>query len=481
MRNKVLFYLNGKRQEVGAEHAGMMLADYLRYEKNLTGTKIVCAEGDCGACSVLRYFPHAIPGKDTNHFLPINSCISLVANLDGSSLVTVEALKEKEQLHEGQRAMVECHGSQCGFCTPGFVMSITGLVEEKIDKNELTITPQEAKNCMTGNLCRCTGYQPIIEATLAIDLRKCSSLKERFFSDHQHEILSHAFQNPITMETPDFSYYAPKTIADAIDYLKANNDVRIVGASTDLGVIHNKRRINLNKLLSLHLIESLYQMDYQNNEITIGARVTLTEFRHFLKDKLPEFANYLDVFASPQIKNIATVVGNVANASPIGDTPPALLALKAKVMIAGSAGESEIPLHEFFLAYRKTNLKADEIITAIKFALPHERAQFKLFKNANRKDLDISAINFAIHLEWQDDSKKQIKDIIIAAGGVAATPLRFYKTEDYLKQQFDLKGALQVLHAEFQPISDVRASSAYRHVLIENFFTRFFDECGETK
>lgn len=474
MRNKIVFYLNGKRQEVGADHAGMMLADYLRYEKNLSGTKIVCAEGDCGACSVLRFFPHA-SGTDANNYLAINSCITVVANLDGSSLVTVDALKEKTEFHESQKAMIKCHGSQCGFCTPGFVMALTGLVEEKIARKESTVAPQEAKNCMTGNLCRCTGYQPIIDAALAMDLNKADTIKKRFFTDHQKEMLEENFKTGVALESDEFSYSAPKTVKAALDYLAANPDARIVGAATDLGVVHNKRKITLTKLLSLHLIPELYEMGIKNNEVTIGARVTLSEFRHLIKDKCPEMANYLDVFASPQIKNLATVVGNVANASPIGDTPPALLALNAKVVINGS---KEVLLSEFFLAYRKTALKAGEIITGIKFNLPKPESDFKLYKNANRKDLDISSVNFGIHVEWKDKTKKAIQEITITAGGVAATPLRLKQTEDFLKSNLDIEGAVKIMHTEFKPLSDVRATAGYRHVLVENFFRRFFTDCG---
>lgn len=477
MRNSIVFYLNGKRQEVGAGQAAMMLGDYLRYEKNLPGTKIVCAEGDCGACSVLRYFPHA-QGTDANNYLPINSCITVVANLDGSSLVTIDALKEKAELHEAQRAMVECHGSQCGFCTPGFVIALTGLVEEKISRKETSLIPQEAKNCMTGNLCRCTGYQPIIDAALTMDLQKTESVKKRFFTDHQRDMLNENFKTGVALESDNFSYAAPKSIKEALDYLAANPDARIVGAATDLGVVHNKRKITLNKLLSLHLIAELYEMNMKNNVVTIGARVTLTEFRHLIKDQCSELANYLDVFASPQIKNLATVVGNVANASPIGDLPPALLALNASVIING---KQEILLSEFFLAYRKTALKAGEIITGIKFTLPKADSDFKLYKNANRKDLDISAVNLAIHVEWKDKTKKAIQEITIAAGGVAATPLRLKLTEDFLKKNLDIEAAVKILHSEFKPLSDVRATGAYRHVLIENFFRRFFNDCGGMK
>lgn len=475
MRNKIIFYLNGKRREEGPEKASMMLAEYLRYDQSLTGTKIVCAEGDCGACSVLRYFPH-VQGTDAGNFLPINSCITLVAQLDGSSLVTVDALKKNNDLHEAQKAMVDCHGSQCGFCTPGFVIALTGLVEEKLAKKDLEIGLEDAKNCMTGNLCRCTGYQPIINAAMNIDLEATESVKTRFYSDKQEADLKKTFSESILMETPEFTFFAPKTLKEATDFLKLYPDTRILGAATDLGVVHNKRKIKLDHMMSLHLISELYTIEQNGNEVTFGARVTHTEFRHFIKDKVPEFATYLDIFASPQIKNIGTIVGNVANASPIGDTPPALLALDATVCILGPQGAREVPMSKFFLAYRKTSLVHGELITGIKFNLPEKNSTVRFYKNSNRKDLDISAINLAFKIDWKDNNKKEIDNILIAAGGVAATPLRFTKTEDFLKKNFDIDGAVSVLHAEFNPLSDVRATSAYRHVLVENLFRKFFAE-----
>lgn len=475
MRNSVIFYLNGKRHSVSDNRAGLMLADYLRYDQALTGTKVVCAEGDCGACSVLRYFPHT-SGVDNNHFIPINSCITPVATLDGASLLTVESLKEDERLHEAQRAMVDCHGSQCGFCTPGFVMALTGLVEEKITRKQTNISEQEAKNCLTGNLCRCTGYKGIIDAAVNVDVKKEKLLKDRYVDAAQLKDLASVYEDGVAIESDGFSFFAPKTIEEAVKYLAANPDARIIASSTDLGVVHNKRKLHLSKLLSLHLIKELYDISGEET-IRLGARVTMTEFRHYLKDRIPEVANYLDIFASPQIKNIATVVGNVANASPIGDTPPVLLALDAKVILHGSNGERTVELSKFFLDYRKTDRKSDEIIKAIEFKKPAKTSSFKAYKNSNRKDLDISAVNMVVRVDWDD---KKISDIRIAAGGIAATPLRLKKTEDALRGQILSKQLTEKvcndIHAEFNPLSDLRASSAYRRVLVENYLMRFFKQ-----
>ncbi len=473
MRKRIVFYLNGQRKEVGGEHASMMLAEYLRYDQSLTGTKIVCAEGDCGACSVLRFFPH-VKGTDSQNYIAVNSCITLVAQLDGSSLVTVDALKKDGELTPPQKAMVECHGSQCGFCTPGFVMAITGLVEEKLGRKEKSVDEQEAKNCMTGNLCRCTGYQPIINAAMSINLDECESIKKRFYSDKQEADLKKTYAESVYVESEEFKFFAPKTLQEATDYIKLNPEARIMASATDLGVVHNKRKTKLTHLLSLQNISELYQIEQNGNEIKLGARVTHTEFRHFIKDRLPEFATYLDIFASPQIKNIGTIVGNVANASPIGDTPPALLSLDAVIV----TNTREIEISKFFLAYRKTALMPGEIITHIKFNLPSKDASIRFYKYSNRKDLDISAVNVAIHIDWKDKAKKEIRDVKIAAGGVSAIPLRLLKTEEFLKKNFDIEGAVKELHQEFNPLSDLRASAAYRHVLVENYFRKF---CAEVQ
>tara|TARA_R110000868_G_scaffold80095_7_gene227835 strand:+ start:8204 stop:9652 length:1449 start_codon:yes stop_codon:yes gene_type:complete len=478
VRNQIVFYLNGKRHNVAGEQAGMMLADYLRYDQALTGTKVVCAEGDCGACSVLRYFPH-ITGTDSDNYIAINSCITPVATLDASSLLTVESLKDGERLHEAQRSMVDSHGSQCGFCTPGFVMALTGLVEEKLSKKQKDISDKEAKNCLTGNLCRCTGYQAIIDAATKVDLKKEKTLKDRYFDKAQASELKDAYSKSVLVETSNFSFFAPKTMKEAVDYLVQNPDTRIIASSTDLGVVHNKRKINLTKLLSLHLIDELYKVG-GSSTIRLGARVTMTEFRHFIKDKVPEIAKYLDIFASPQIKNIATIIGNIANASPIGDMPPIFLALGASITFHGKKGERKLPLSEFFLDYRKTAKASDEIITGLEFELPGKNTSFKAFKNSNRKDLDISAMNMVIQVDWQDDKKEVVKDIRIAAGGIAATPLRLKKTEDTLRgQKIDQKLLEKIcseVHQEFTPLSDLRASSSYRRVLVENYLMRFFKQ-----
>jgi xanthine dehydrogenase small subunit len=458
-----------------------MLSDWLRYERGLTGTKVVCAEGDCGACSVLRWFPLSA-GEGTDSYLPINSCIVTVAQMDGSSLVTVDALSEGEKLAPAQKAMVACHGSQCGFCTPGFVVAISGLLEKKLVSGDVSrCTEREAKNALTGNLCRCTGYQPILDAATAIDPTGEKPLRDRFLTAAAKKELRKVLSVPLVLEGETFSFHAPRNAASAARYLRRNKGARIVGATTDLGVVHNKGKLRLTRLVSLHLVEELYAIRRAKGRVSVGARVTLSELRHALKKDVPEFARFLDLFASPQIKNVATLVGNVGNASPIADTPPFLLVTGARVNLVDSAGKKRsVPIEKFYLAYRKTALRPGEIIVSIDFEVPAAKESLALYKISQRKDLDISAVNAAFRVEWKDAERSAIRSIRLAYGGVAATPLRLKKTEAALagaKLGRDLlPGAAESIHSEMKPMSDLRGTAAFRRVLVENLFARFLRE-----
>ena len=479
MRDYALFYLNGIKHEVGREHASLMLADYLRYVRGLTGTKIVCAEGDCGACSVLRLFPLA--GAKT--YESINACIMTVAQVDGSSLVTVDALAEEGKPSPVQNAMMKCHGSQCGFCTPGFVVALTGLVEKKIAEKGKEISNRDALNALTGNLCRCTGYQPILEAAQAIDLTQCRTAKARYYSKAQEAELMRAAGKALHIEHGTFRFFAPISLKEACAFLSKNPDSRVIGAATDIGVFHNKGKREIGTVVSLHLILELYEAKIEKKtRITVGSRVTLTELREVLKNQAPEIARFLDLFASPQIKNVATLAGNVANASPIGDTTPFLMAMNASIEAQGPKGKRAIPIEEFFVGYRQTALRKGELIRAISFDLPGKSETFHLKKMSERKDLDISSVNAGFRLVWSDAKKARVDAVRVAVGGVAATPLRLKKTEKVLTGKplspETIELAARTLQEEIGPISDVRGSAAFRRVLLENAFRRFIEDAN---
>ena len=477
MRDFVLIYLNGQRHEIRGDKTRLMLSDYLRYELQLTGTKVVCAEGDCGACSVLRYYPDK---NKAVRFDAINSCISTVAQMDCSHLITIEGLATTELSTQGlsdvQQKMVDCNGSQCGFCTPGFVVAMTALAERRT--NAKKITEKEAKNYLTGNLCRCTGYQPIVDAATQMELKKHQPLEQRYHSKSIETELRKAQKQTLQINSNNFQVYAPTTIKDAVAYLKKHKDARLIGAGTDLGVIVNKNKMIYTHLLSLHLINDLYDVQIKGKRVKVGARVTLSELRRAIESAIPEFARFLDLFASPQIKNVATLVFNLANASPIADTPPFLFTANAVVHIVGPKGTRNVDVDKFYLGYRKLALKPGEFISHIEFDKITE--PLYLAKSSQRKDLDISCVNAAFRLSLTN--KKSVKSIHIAFGGVGPTPLRLKKTESLLTGKILSKetceAALETLQSEITPLSDLRGSQAFRRVLAEGLLEDFLTTQG---
>jgi len=471
MRDFLLIYINGQAVEIKGEKASMMLADFLRYELRLTGTKIVCAEGDCGACTVLKY------NSRKGYFEPINSCITTLFQLDGSSIVTVD---HRETLSPIQKSMMTVHASQCGFCTPGFVMALTGLAEKKTKNKEEKISEREVKNCLTGNLCRCTGYQPIVRAGQKMNLKEYECLSKIYFTKKQRDHLKKIFQIPLKINDGEFEIYAPKTLKDASKYLLKNKTSKIISGGTDLGVLFNKGKFQPTKYLSLHLIQELYEVKkIKSSHLRVGARVTLSELRSHCKEVIPELARFLDIFASPQIKNVATLAGNLANASPIADTPPFLLAVNCIQHIFGPNGYREVALDEFYLGYKKTNFKNGEIIAFVEFEIPRKNENLSLYKSSQRKDLDISCVNAAFRLEIKSN---QILSARLALGGVGPTPMRLKKTEKLLLKKNvnseTLELACRSLQGEIAPISDLRGSHAFRRVTAENFFRHFFMNLG---
>ena len=478
MREAVVFHLNGRRIEVGADQARqgwMMVGDFLRLHAGLVGTKIVCAEGDCGACTVLVARPSV-----SSEFVPLNSCIYPVAQLDGCSVVTVDGLATDGKLTPVQQSMLSCHGSQCGYCTPGFVMAMTGLVEKRAGQGCKRLEAQETKNALTGNLCRCTGYQPIIDAACSLSIQPHVGLASRFLTSQQAAELKAVTRKPIHFRGPGYEFYAPRSLKDGAQWLRKNPDATLVSGGTDLGVTHNKRKRRLSKILSLHCVPGLSTIQKRpKGRLRVGGAVTLTSLREATQERAPEFAKFLDLFASPQIKNVATLAGNVANASPIADTPPFLLISGAVVEVQGPSKRKRVPIEKFFLGYRKTALAQSELIEAIEFDLAAADESLRLYKVSQRKDLDISTVSAALRFRW-DTKTKRIAQARIAFGGVAATPVRFPKTEKLLRgldwSRETLERAQKSLQGEMKPIGDLRGSAAFRRVAAGRLLERFFRE-----
>lgn len=471
MRDSISFYLNGVKKEVKGEDIFLPLSSYLRYESNLTGTKVVCAEGDCGACTVMlaKWSPLEIK----NHYSSINSCIAMTFAMDGASLVTVEGLTENEKCSEVQSSIIRNFGGQCGFCTPGFVMSITNLMEQQVKASPAGLTEQKVKNYLTGNLCRCTGYTPIIQAALDVDVSKHSLIKDRY----PQADLSLQMQKAVFISTDHGEYFAPTTLTEACLYKDQHPEAILFSGSTDLGVQINKGHLQPKKILSLHLIEELYRQQIDGSTVTVGAKVTLSELQKLIQNQIPSLSRFLNIFASPQIKNAATLVGNLANASPIADMTPVMMALDAEVIVHGKNGKNKKLLKDFYLDYKKIDLQKDEIITQIRFQIPESKQKFENYKVSQRRDLDISTINASFNFCIKDN---KIETARIALGGVAATTLRLIDIENkIIGSEINSQTALTIkklIIGAISPLSDARGTSEYRSILAANLFDKFAKE-----
>lgn len=474
-RNKIIASLNSKRIEIEGTKAFMTLAQYLRENECMTGTKVVCAEGDCGACTVLLARDIGPDGKFI--FKSVNSCIIPLYLIDGAHVVTVEGLKSNDQeLHPVQSAMVDCNGAQCGYCTPGFVCAMAGLVE-KTKSEKKTITEKKAKNYLTGNLCRCTGYQPIIKAAVSIDMTKAVLLKERYYDAEWIEEVKQMKNHSLMMNLGDKKIFLPVTINEALKAKNADPELRLIAGSTDIGVVINKGRMTTPKTMALYHIKELKKISHDKAFLTVGATVTLSELEDYIENILPEFKNILHVFASPQIKNQGTLIGNVVNASPIGDTIPFLMSADACVVLESVSGKREVMMKDFYLGYKTLNMNKDEIVTAIKIPMIKTNELVKLYKVSVRKDLDISAVTFAGILEIENE---KIKSARFSLGGVAATVIRLKDIEtkalgaDFKRETFE--NFAKMIPALINPLSDLRASKEYRIKVAQNFFLKSFDE-----
>ncbi|MEO7299034.1 MAG: xanthine dehydrogenase small subunit, partial [Verrucomicrobiota bacterium] len=484
------FILNGRPVRVENISPNTTLLEFLRGTGS-TGTKEGCAEGDCGACSVAMMEKNS-SGK--NCFRAVNSCLMPLALVAGRNIVTVEGVANGE-LHAVQNAMVQNHGSQCGYCTPGIVMSLfEGFYRDDL-KEEWQLDDQ-----LCGNLCRCTGYRPIrdaaIEAFLSRSSRRQSALIKSEDKLEPTDVGCYEDQFAARLANPDAKlvstnyesggekFFRPLSLGELFQLLEANPDARLIAGATELGLDITKRYKKFPSLISVEAVAELQELKSTDSEWRIGAAVTLTRLEEVLSREYPAFAKMLAVFGSRQIRNRATLGGNLVNASPIGDSAPVLIAFDARVVLASSQGERTISLEEFFVGYRKTALRAGEILKTI--LLPRAKTNPKkmreFYKVSKRREMDISTVAacFAIDL----DEKNFVGDARIIFGGVAATTVRAKKTEAALLGKIwnaeTVSEVLPVLAQEFTPISDVRGSAVYRRGLITSLFQKFYFEGSES-
>ncbi|QDK40523.1 xanthine dehydrogenase [Bacteriovorax stolpii] len=478
--NTITTKINDQRVEIKGENAFMTLGNFLRNEESLTGTKIVCAEGDCGACTVL--IAKDIDASGKLEFKSVNSCILPLYLIDGAQVVTVEGIGKNVgmniDLHEVQQKMIDHNGAQCGYCTPGFICAMAGAVE-KVKSCGGTLTEKKAKNFLTGNLCRCTGYQPIIDAATSIDLNKVELLKDRYHSPDWISEMKAIKSQTVEMKFTGKSIFLPATLKEALNRKSEKNDVRLIAGSTDIGVVVNKGKLATPDTMALYHIEDLNVISHDDKFINVGATVTLTQFEDYVEKHFPEMSRLLRIFASPQIKNQGTVVGNVVNASPIADTIPFLVVSDAVVELESTSGKREVVLPNFYIGYKKLDIKPDEIVTRIKIPVLAKNEKTRLYKVSMRKDLDISAVTFAARIVFEG---KKMTKVAIALGGVAATVVRLSDIEAKLTgKEFSEKvfhEAAASLDQYIKPLSDLRASKEYRMLVARNYFKKFAQEVG---
>ena len=464
----IKFLLNNELVTLEKDAAEVSVQQYLRDQKALTGSKEGCAAGDCGACTVV--LGEIAPSQSAIFYRSVNSCITLMAALHGKQLITVEHLSDGKTLHPVQQAMVEHHGSQCGFCTPGFVMSMFALYHSDKPADRETVN-----TALSGNLCRCTGYRPIIEATLD----SCGNRQADKFSAREDEVLKQlkAIASEDTLPGINKVYLPPSREAMAA-LLQEHPDARLVAGSTDLSLEYTQQLKTLPTLISTTRVKECLALTVDNDGITVGAALPLNDFAPVLHQQFPQLHELIDRFASLPIRNQATLGGNVANASPIGDMPPVLLALNAVVMIDNGSAYREVPARDFFTGYRQTVLADKEWISAIRFSRLDAQTQMKAYKVSKRHEDDISAV-CAVFTVTLDNGK--VTALSSGFGGVAATPVGCEELEQRLlgktwSEQSTRQLGMEILAEAFSPIDDVRASASYRKQLLANLWQRFWFE-----
>ena len=485
MRDYLLLYVNGQRHEVRGADAFLTLSDFVRERLRLTGTKIVCAEGDCGACTVLVGRPRGTRLR----YLPVDSCICFVYQVDCCHVVTVEGLtpgrRDGGPLHPVQDAMVRHHGSQCGFCTPGIVMALAGAFETEGGRRRAQrLDAQALRVALSGNLCRCTGYVQIIEAGESIDPSAVPPLAQLYPERAIAADLEGAASQPVAIRTvrgnDSMELFAPRTLEDAIVFKAGHPDAAVVSGATDLGVQHNKGLRVPRVVLDLSHVEGLSDVIAADGMLRAGAAATWTAIGEMVEDLVPEFYRIISLFGSPQIRNAGTIGGNIVNGSPIADSLPFLFVTNAEVEIAGPTGRRRVALTRLYRGYKEPDLAPDELVTEVRVPLPRHGEMLRLYKVSKRRDMDISTFTAGVLMRTSADGT--IEWARVALGGVGPVVLRLARTEQWLAgrplTEDSMRAAGRLAAQEISPISDVRGQARYRRRLAENILVKFYhDTC----
>ncbi|MBN8886003.1 MAG: xanthine dehydrogenase small subunit [Rudaea sp.] len=469
----IRFVLDGEVVEVAGLAPTTTVLEWLREHRHRSGTKEGCAEGDCGACTVVLGELDAGSGGEgaAEHvrYRAINSCIRFLPTIDGKELVTVESLADGDKLHPVQQAMVDHHASQCGFCTPGFVMSLFALYQQNEAANR-----EEVIEALAGNLCRCTGYRPIIDAGCAMhtyDAPQCWSRAAAQSKQHVETLRSLGREVPLAL--PGFS--APRTLDELATLREKNPDALLLAGGTDVGLWVTKHLRELPPLIYLGEVAELRQIEDRGGALRIGAAVSLADAWAAIVARVPTLAELAQRFASPPVRNSGTLVGNIANGSPIGDAMPALIALGATIELRRGVVARTLPLEALYVDYMKKDLARGEFVVAVSVPVPNAATRVASYKLSKRIDQDISAVCSAFAVEVADG---RIVAARIAYGGMAAIPARAKHAEAALVGRLFAEAifaeAAAALAADFKPLSDMRASAGYRLQGAQNLLRRFY-------
>lgn len=465
----IRFILNGEICEENAVSPSMTVLDYLRERHGLKGTKEGCAEGDCGACTIVS----ATARSSRLEYEAANACLMLVPQLHGMEITTIEGLAEKDgTLHAIQQALVNAHGAQCGFCTPGIIMALFAF-----HHSGDPVAVEQVHDALAGNLCRCTGYRPIVKAALTLDQKPSDQFaREAGIRIARIDAIGQTGQYEAMGET----FHAPQSMDDLLRLRVEHPDAYLLGGGTDLGILASKDRQKLGRVIWTANVPELNRLEETDGTVTIGAAVTYTKALPTFEALYPSFAMLVRRIGSRQIRNLGTFGGNVCNASPIGDTPPCFLVLEASLIARSPRGAREIPANEYFTDYRRTALADDEILEAIRIPTPQSDTIYRAYKISKRFDQDISAVIGAFALTIHNGTVEKAR---VAFGGMAATPVRAPRCEAALEgspwNAETVANAGAALDKEFSPISDFRASANYRRRVAANLVRRIHAESAD--
>ena len=479
----VRFLLNNDVVTIENIDPNLTVLQYLREIQFKSGTKEGCASGDCGACTVVLAELNTeldSESKTQLNYKSINSCITFVGNVHGKQLITVEDLKDGAKLHHAQQTIVDNHGSQCGFCTPGFVMSSFAL-----HKHNQTPNRTQVLEALAGNLCRCTGYRSIIEAAIT----SSKTCEDDSFAKHYQQTVA-TLNDLQKLPTPSLvgnghHYSAPRNIDELAIELINEPKSTLVAGGTDLALSVTQNLATIDKLVYVGNVAELTTIEETDTEIIIGSALPYSKFIDTLHHYYPDLGDMIERIGSKQVRNTGTLGGNIGNASPIGDMPPALIALGAKMTLHVSGSERTILVEDYFVDYKKTVLKPSEFIKSVQIPKPTAGQTLKLYKISKRIDDDISAVLAAFFIEQEVEQKVQkITKVRLAFGGMAAIPKRAPASEAALLGNFQgnsltnesVAAAKTALEKDFQPMTDVRASDKYRMKVAQNLIEKCYVE-----